>query len=98
MICSDVNTSYIDIGCIDASSAGPDIRIQATGGTAGSTLSSTLRFDSANFYFDGNVSALTHNFTCGALTCTTGTLGGNTIAISNQIPSLTGYLKQAVIR
>ena len=29
--------------------------------------------------------------TCGALTCTTETLGGNTIAIANLIPNLTGY-------
>ena len=35
--------------------------------------------------------------TCGSncFTCTTGTLGGNTIATTNLIPSLTGYLKQA---
>ena len=33
--------------------------------------------------------------TCGPLTCTTGTLGGNNIASTNLIPILTGYLKQA---
>ena len=43
------------------------------------------------FYFNGDMSTLNHNFTCGALTCTSGTLGGNTIATTNLIPSLTGY-------
>ena len=69
--------------------------MQATGGTAVSTLSSILSFYGSTFYFNGDVSALTHNFICGALTCKSGTLGGNTIATTNQIPSLTGYLKQA---
>ena len=92
---ADANSSYIDFRCIDTSTAGPDIRIQASGGTAGSTLSSNLSFYGNTFFFNGDVSTNTHNFTCGALTCTTGTLGGNTIATTNLIPSLTGYLRQA---
>ena len=40
--CSDVNICYIDLRCVDASTAGPDVRIQARGGTSGSTLSSSL--------------------------------------------------------
>ena len=42
-----------------------------------------------------NLGCGTNSVTCGTLTCNTGTFGGNTIATTNQIPSLTGYLKQA---
>ena len=66
---SDANTSYIDFKCIDTITAGPYVKIQASDSIAGCTLSSILGFYGSAFYFNGDGSALTHNFTCGALTC-----------------------------
>ena len=50
---------------------------------------------SATTTFNNNVTCGSNSLTCGTLTCTGGTMGGNTIATTNQLPNLTGYLKQA---
>ena len=49
---------------------------------------------SATTTFNNNVTCGSNSLTCGTLTCTGGTMGGNTIATTNQLPNLTGYLKQ----
>ena len=57
--------------------------------------SSTVCASNSATTFNNAVTCGSNTLTCGTLTCTTGALGGNTIATTNQIPSLTGYLKQA---
>ena len=67
---ADANTSYIDFRFIDTSTAGPDVRIQASGGTAGSSCFSILNFYGSALYLNRDASTVNHNFTCGVLTCT----------------------------
>jgi hypothetical protein len=64
--CDSANNSYMDFHCVDAATTPQaDVRIQASGGTAGSNFTSALSFYGSNFYFNGGT------LTCGTLTCTT---------------------------
>ena len=57
----------MDFHCIDTGTGNPDVRIQASGGTAGSNFNSYLRSYETSFYFNGNVSVLTNPLTCGTV-------------------------------
>ena len=67
--CDSANNSYIDFHCVDAATtAQTDVRIQASGGSAGSNFTSALSFYGSNFYFNGGVNTSTNSITCGGLT------------------------------
>jgi len=84
--CDSANNSYMDFHCVDAATTPQaDVRIQASGGSAGSNFTSALSFYGSNFYFNGGVNTSTYSITCGGITINDTSYGNTklTVALSN---------------